>query len=181
MASFLCTEASVLLNELNLLPFLRQFGDARVVGSVALDVVVTRDIDVHMQVPPSLMTTMPTRVEEYLREQFVFDILIEERRKLGGINVRVEDHMGPSGSWNIDIWLTDRFELTDFSLLERLRRELLPVHYTIVQDIIRALQWRGELNSRIVNKVFLAVLEHGVHNIDEFVSRYLNRAYSSAG
>ena len=43
-------EAQKIIDELGVMPVLRSVGEARIVGSVALDVIVKRDIDVHLVV-----------------------------------------------------------------------------------------------------------------------------------
>ena len=95
----LCSEALGIVHDLQLLPLLARFGRARLVGSVALDLVVKRDIDLHLLVDnadlwpvarvilgeaSALVGPAETHIHTYLSE--------------GGLKVGVEDYAWDSGT-----------------------------------------------------------------------------------
>jgi len=146
----------------------KPFGEARLVGSVALDLIVKRDIDVHL-----LTTTpdIPTIIEAISRRALACEKINEVRisdYRPRGMKVGIDVYPGPSGTWSIDIWVTNHTEHTGFELVERLTRELTPEHRVAIMDIKQALYQQGRLCDGISTRVYLAILDAGIHSLYEF-------------
>ena len=168
-SSHLKREAEAILKDLSLLELVGQFGVARLVGSTALDLLVKRDIDIHLLVKDSNLMDVVDRIyHELLGWHNIKELRISDYREREGVKIGIDSYHGPSGVWDLDIWVTNRAERTGFAIVERLRGELLPEHRKVIMKIKRAYHKRGELRDGLSTLIYEAVLDAGVRNLDEF-------------
>ncbi|MFX1254851.1 MAG: hypothetical protein ACFFCZ_24790, partial [Promethearchaeota archaeon] len=132
-ANFLRMEAEAILNELNLVNLLKSFGDARIVGSVVLDLIVKRDIDIHVLVQTSNLLSVVNSVYPLLLNfEKIHEVRISDYREEGGIKIGIDVYPGTSDNWSIDIWITNKFETTAFEFMNYLQDQLTPEHRKII-------------------------------------------------
>ena len=162
-------EAEAIIQSLTLFELLAPFGTVRLVGSVALDLIVKLDIDIHLLVETAdLYAVVDPIYHALLNQPLVSEIRISDYRPRSGLKIGVDVYPGPSGLWSIDLLVTDHAETTGFALSERLARELTTQHRTVIMSIKQALNAQGRLRDGISKRVYLAVLEGGVRSFDEF-------------
>jgi len=174
-------EAETVLRKLHLPATLSRHGQARVVGSVALDLLVRRDIDVHLLISSNdVMGVCDQVYRQLLRQADIHEVRISDHRDRGGVKIGIDAYPGGAGVWAIDIWITDRPETTGFALVERLNRELKGEHRQAILAIKRHYHAEGKLRDGLSAQIYEAVANHGVRTVDDF-ERFLARAAGKAG
>jgi hypothetical protein len=166
--SDLANEAYAIITELSLLELLRRFGDARLVGSVPLDLIVKLDIDIHVLVSNrELLITVDSIYHRLLENEQIREVRISDYRP-EGVKIGIDSYPGVSGDWSIDIWVTSQVEYTGFSFLDRLERELLPGHRSTIMEIKRSYHHQGLLRDGISMQIYRAVLDDEVRSVKKF-------------
>lgn len=174
--SALKREAEAIIAELGLLDVTGRCGRAEVVGSVALDLIVRRDIDIHLLVDsPDLLAAADRVYHALLDHPRIGEVRITDYRAEGGVKIGIDAYQAPSGVWSIDIWITDRIETTAFAYTRGLLARLTPEHRAAILAIKRACHARGELRDGISCRIYGAVVDKGVRSEGEF-RRYLEWA-----
>jgi hypothetical protein len=162
-------EAEGIIRELGLLELLNRYGDARVVGSVALDLIVKLDIDIHLLVAADdLLAVVDSVYHQLLDRPRVREVRITDYRAEGAVKIGIDRHPGPSGTWSLDLWITNRIETTAFATVERLRRELRPDHRRAILAIKRHYDRQGLLRDGLSSRIYEAVLDGGVRTVEAF-------------
>lgn len=162
-------EAEGIVEELNLLGLLTAYGDARIVGSVALDLIVKLDIDIHVLVRNEDLLEVTNGIyRKLLNHDRVREVRISDYRDQG-VKLGIDSYPGVSGNWSIDIWVTNKVEETGFEMIERLRGEMSMEHRKNIMAIKSYYHERGLLRDGISTLIYSAVVEKGIQNIDEFM------------
>lgn len=162
-------EAQAIIDRLALLEMLGQFGEARLVGSVALDLIVKLDIDFHLLTDQEdLFATAWVISRTLLEHEEIKEFRLTDYRHEGGLKIGIDRYPGPSGDWSIDIWVTNRRETTAFTFTDRLLRELTAEHRQAILTIKAFFHRQDKLRDGISKAIYLAVLEGGVRTVDEF-------------
>jgi hypothetical protein len=169
------TEADQLLTS-GLRAILDEYGDVHIVGSYALQLMVWRDLDIHV-VQPAIDKTrffdLGGRIADLLRPPRMHyrDETVAATEGLPrGLYWGVYLGDERDGAWKIDIWVTDAddFELVRAygeRLNERLSNTTRPLILQIKSDCWRHPKYRREFAS---GDIYSAVLDHGVVDIDGF-------------
>ena len=156
-------EAEKIIQELNLLGLLIPHGEARVVGSVALDLIVKRDIDVHVVVESADLLDVVNRISSHLlNHEKVREIRISDYRHKGSMKVAVDAYPGASGNWSVDIWLTTRPETTGFKLVDYLEKVLNPEQREAILRIKDHYYQRGQLRDSMSTLIYKAVVNKDI-------------------
>jgi hypothetical protein len=163
------SEAERIIGELALLDILAPLGDAGVVGSVALDLIVKLDIDLYLVVKNGdLLAATDEVYHRLLEDTRVQEGRITDHRQQGGLKIGIDSYSGVSGSWSIDIWITERAETTGRALVERLQRVLTAEHREAIMGIKREFNRQGELRDGMSSLIYDAVVDQGIRTADEF-------------
>ena len=177
------TEADTLLQG-GLRDVLASYGAVHIVGSYALQLMVWRDLDVHL-VPPSLdrhdFFEFGDRIAELLaphRMQFRDERIARTRGLPVGLYWGVYLGDGQARTWKLDLWATDQRGLdmvTSYS--RRLQQRISPESRQSILEI-KAACWHhpGYRKDFGSVDVYEAVLEHGVQDVDGFWD-YVNRLH----
>jgi hypothetical protein len=167
-SSALKREGEQIVRDLAFLEFLRQYGEAQLVGSVPLDLVVKRDLDLYVLVDtPDLLGVVDAVYRYLLAQEYIHEVRISDYRGRGGIKVGVDAYPGVSGDWSIDIWVTDRVKTTGFELVKRLRERLKPEHCAVILGIKREKHRQGQLRDGLSKLIYEAVVDKGVRSVEE--------------
>ena len=162
-------EALSIVEELRLLEILRLHGRAEVVGSVALDLVVKPDIDVHLHADSEdLLAVCDDIYHQLLASDRVRQVRISDYRDSGGLKVGIDSLPGLSGPWSIDIWVTNSAEAAGFQLVDALRPVLTAETRQTILAIKRHYHESGRLRDALSTRVYSAVVDHGVRTPEEF-------------
>jgi hypothetical protein len=169
LRSSLKAEAEDIIRRLSLIQLLSRYGDARVVGSVALDLIIRRDIDIHLLVEANdLFSIVDNIYRDLLTKEHVRDVRISDYRERSGILIAIDSYPGASRDWSIDIWITNRKERTGFALVERLKQELSPEQREVIMKIKGVYHKRGQLRDSMSNAIYQAVIDAGVRDVKGF-------------
>jgi hypothetical protein len=136
---------------------------------VALDLVVKRDIDIHLLTHESALWPVARAIlAQVTRLVEPCETHIHDYSSNGGLKVGVEAYPGTSGCWTIDIWVTRRAETTAFAQVDHLRQVLTPELREIIMDLKRSLIARGTYPAGSGVMVYQAVLDHGVVDLASY-------------
>jgi hypothetical protein len=171
VASTLKLEAEGIIRNLGILELLGSYGEARIVGSVALDLIVKKDIDVHLVVRDTTpLEAAGSIIRGLLGRKHIKEIRVSDHRDKGGLKIGVDSYPGASGYWSIDIWVTDDVATTGFALVERLGRQLRLEHREAILRIKDHFHGRGQLHSGLSTLIYEAVIDGGIRTAEEFDS-----------
>ena len=161
-------EAERIIEELDLLRLLSAYGEARIVGSVALDLIVKLDIDVHLLVDNQDILEVVNGVYNCL---LTYENVPEVRiTKIPGhgIKIGVDKYPSDSGDWSIDILVTNNPNSTAFDSVERLRASLTPEQRETILALKRHYHAEGRLRDGMSHRIYSAVLGRGIKTVEEF-------------
>ncbi len=161
-------EAERIIEELDLLRLLSAYGEARIVGSVALDLIVKLDIDIHLLVDNQDILEVVNGVYNCL---LTYENVPEVRiTKIPGhgIKIGVDKYPSDSGDWSIDILVTNNPNSTAFDSVERLRASLTPEQRETILALKRHYHAEGRLRDGMSHRIYSAVLGRGIKTVEEF-------------
>jgi hypothetical protein len=162
-------EAEQIIEDLDIMGLLNAYGYARIVGSVALDLIVKRDIDIHALV--LLRDTMDMAqhlMAVLLKAEGVDEVSVKDYRERASLKVGIEEYQGESGPWSIDIWLTTDVSTTGFAIIDELEESLDEEMRDVILSIKRHYHIRDLLQDGLSTLIYRAVTEGGVQNANEF-------------
>ncbi len=170
MRSNLKAEAEKIIGELRLLDLLSRHGKAGVVGSVAYDLIVKLDIDIHLLVPEGtdLLNIVDSIYHQLLDCERVREVRISDYREDHAVKIGIDRYPGKSGDWSIDIWVTDKAEETAFEYVDRIRRALRPEHREAILGIKNYYYELGQLRDGMSVLIYEAVIGNSVRTVEEF-------------
>ncbi len=167
-------EAHRIVTKLGLLNCFSGLGEARVVGSVAVGLIVKRDIDVHVAVESGALTAAADKAcHTLLDSPKVREIRITDYRQgKAALKVAIDQFPGGSGNWSIDVWLTEVPSNTGFTLVEHVLSRLTPDSRALILEVKRQLHSQGLLRDGLSCRIYEAVLDRGLASVDA-VKSYL--------
>ena len=162
-------EANEILQKLNLMNILERYGDAQIVGSVVLELIVKLDLDIHVLLPHGELLDVTNKITtELLNMKGIREVRITDyRRKNNGIKIGIDECPMPSGNWTIDIWLTKDWTTTGIENTERVKAALTNQYREIILEIKEHYHSKGMLRDGISTLIYDAVLG-GVTSVQEF-------------
>lgn len=162
-------EALQIESQLGILNFLSPFGECAITGSVALDLIVKPDIDVHLLTKNDDLFMIIGEVYRFLiNKSEIQHVHISDYRINNGFKVGVYNYKGPNKKWSIDIWITHDPKSTGFVLLKKLNDKLTPKQREIILQIKRDYYNRGDLSESLSTAIYYAVFKHDVKNVTQF-------------
>ncbi|TXT57045.1 MAG: hypothetical protein BAJATHORv1_20645 [Candidatus Thorarchaeota archaeon] len=164
------TEALKILDALDIMDYLNSYGDARVVGSVALDLIVKLDLDVHvLLLLKSPMELAQEIIPILLSRKGVREIrLTDYRQSNEGLKIGIDSYPSMSGTWSIDIWLTEKVYTTGFLDVLRLSHRITLENRKTILKLKWHYHQRGKLRDGISKEIYEAVIYHDVKSVGEF-------------
>lgn len=173
-SNLLRDEALEIIEEYDLFEILGRYGDARLVGSVALDLVVKPDIDIHLYIDKSDVVQTAEAVKDALiANQICTEIRISEYLEKNSLKLGIDSLPGRSTDWSIDIWVTSDFNTTGFEETERINRLLNDKNREKILELKQYYFKKGQLRDGLSLLIYKSVLEMGVSGLDEFL-KYLD-------
>ena len=95
---------------------------------------------------------------------------ISDFREINSIKIGIDNFAGPSGSWDMDIWLTTQRNTTGFDMVQRLKQELTEENRKIIMNLKHHFYKKGMLRDGMSKKIYLAVIEKDIKTVEEFES-----------
>ena len=165
--------AERIIDDLGILKILEPFGDARVVGSIALDVIVKPDIDIHVVVDGDIFEVINAVYKHFINNENIREVKIKDFRDRGGMLVGVDRFIVDDVVWSTDIWVTNDMETTGFADIEKLQKDMTQEHREIIVKIKEEYYAnRGGTSGGISPKIYKSVVYDGVRSVEEFSQRY---------
>lgn len=162
-------EAIEIVRQLGVLEMLKPFGEAQLVGSVPLDLVVKPDIDIHLLLDGKEVMEATKEITELLIvKKEIKEIRVSNYLESDSLKIGIDRFSGKSAEWSIDIWVTSDPSTTGFEITENLKKKLRPEHRAAILDIKRSCYEQGELRASLSLLIYQAVVENGVSGPDEF-------------
>lgn len=170
--SLLYNEALQIIEHLNFLSLLAPYAQRiEVVGSVAFDLIVKKDIDIHLLVFPGqkpLSVAMQV-VNTLLEKTSLENIRVSYYKELESINCAIDSYSGPSENWSFDIWITADVKKTGFDFVRTMQMSLTADQRHLIMQIKHYLYKRDLLKDGMSRKVYDAVLSGRVVSLDDFL------------
>ena len=174
-------EAAAVLDDLTLLPLLQEVGRPVQVGSVALGLMVARDIDVTVLCPVLDTTTIFTVLAPLAGHPRIRELHFRDDTGHRNVDPNYPDwvYWGPryrsvaGTDWNLDVWfIQEDSRQFDLEHLESLPPKLTPETREAILSIKDSCLGRPWYSSY---GIYTAVLDHGVRTHQEY------RAYVEGG
>ena len=184
------SEATEILNKLNLLDFLSKFGNAKVIGSVALGLMTWRDIDIDMVVDE-------LKEEDYFQvAQYLFSnpevkrLILSDNRvlseKLKAQGIPESMYLGVfvkangDDEWKIDIRFVKDSLVRAEKYIDEIKSKLNDENKKIILEIKNVICAHPKyINKEIFGvDIYNSVLEGKVKNLDEFREYLSNKGIS---
>lgn len=161
-------EAQKVIDELGIMSVLKSTGDARVVGSVALDVIVKRDIDIHVVVK-DLFNAIDKIYRHLISHDNIHEVKIKDFGNSNGILVGVDEYKTEKGTWSIDFWVTTDEKTTGFADVQKLLQDMTQEHRAIIVQIKNDYCTNfGGTSHGLSPKIYKAVVYDGIRDTESF-------------
>lgn len=155
------------------LDLLAGFGEVRLVGSVALDLVVKPDIDFHLVVDQSQVVEVTKAITgELIADERLSELRISDYLTMGSLKIGIDNLPGRSTDWSVDIWITSTISTTGFEELEKFKSLLNEENRKAILEIKRHYFEKGQLPDGLSPIIYRAVLKEGVKNLQDFQDYY---------
>jgi len=160
-------EALSIVENLNILPKLSSYGRAELVGSVVLDLIVKRDIDIHLLLVQDNLISVAQEVVGFLLQKSDVQQVRATKYYGDSINITIDSYKGSSGDWSIDIWLTTNKDRTGFEKTEKLKKELMQKQRETIMQLKEYMHKQGRLRDGMSSVIYKAVIESEVRTPEE--------------
>jgi hypothetical protein len=168
-------QAECLIKKFNLEKGLQKFGEAHLVGSVALKTMLKNDIDYQIYVDrPNL--ELAEQVKGFLLKKGLETVLIKNLKFIGKILVSTEYFL-KGQRWTIDITFAKKgknVERDSFLFLQELKDKLNSKNRKIIIALKRVFKEKGLLHNQMSYYIYRGVLDGGVKNEKEMLN-YLRK------
>lgn len=178
-------EANKVLSELDLIDTLQKVGEPNLVGSIVLDLMVYKDIDIEVIVDPLNRKSI---------SQVISNLALKDSRRIDfsvinntshiklkfpeGIYLGIKYHLGSDwisnfsgneNTWKIDIWFVKRENARSLKTTEMIKSQLTEQNKKIILEIKNNL-YKEEGYRKIFSAldIYKAVLEERVGSVTEF-------------
>ena len=165
-------EAINIESELGIINFLSNFGRAEIVGSVANDLIVNKDIDIHLLTNNNVDDVAQKFIGflEYIKE--IRSIKIEDYKlEKKSVCVVIDNY----NNWNIEVWITSDINYTGFKMKEELKKRLDDDKRDTIISLKKYYNEKDLLHGEMSSNIYRAVLYNNINNIDEFKEYTLKR------
>jgi hypothetical protein len=172
-------EAFEIIEAFGFLEMLGKYGDARLVGSVALDLVVKPDIDFHLVLDKFDVVDAAESIKgSLITDERIREIRVSEYLERDSLKIGIDNLPGRSVECSIDIWITSDASTTGFEDTERIRSLLDEEIRNKILELKRFYFGKGQLHDGMSSIIYRAILYDGVSNLDEF-QKYLEEKFSA--
>lgn len=166
-------EAMGIVEELGILEMLSNFGEARIVGSVAHKLIVKKDIDIHILTSHDLLKTTFLVLDFLRNKDKSFEISYEDfRNQKSSMFIGLKNYSGVKYDWYVDIWITEKREYTGFAQVECFKKILTDQQRKVILQIKEYYNELDMLNDGFSSIIYEAVLNGDVTDRVQF-ERYL--------
>lgn len=160
--------AEKIIRDLRLLERLSAYGRAELVGSIALDLLVKPEIEVHLLIAKSDPVTVAGElVRQFLSETSFDQIKLFYNREVQGIKLIVDNYSEMFEDWSLDILITADPDYVAFEVIPEMRAQLDDEKRAIIMSLKRYYHAKKALYTGLNIKIYRAVVLYGIKKIDE--------------
>ncbi|MGU3460387.1 hypothetical protein [Bacillus sp. D48C] len=171
-------EAISIVDELGILELLNKFGEAKIVGSVAHELIVKKDIDIHLLTKYDLLEITFFTLDFLRDKNDKLEIYCEDfRNQKSSMFIGIKDYPGTTYKWYIDIWITSKREYTGFDQVKYFKNVLTRQQRKSILQIKKYYDGLDMLNNGFSSIIYEAVLYKNVTNQIQF-EQYLHDKFS---
>lgn len=158
-------EAIGIEKKLEIINFLDEYGKVGIVGGVANDLIVKKDIDIHL-LTTSDINVICDKLVKYLNlvklinKVEVEDFQVEKK----SICITVANYFG----WQIEIWLSNDDNFVGFQLAEELKQKLDKDKRKTIMDIKKYYYKKDLLHGELSTLIYKSVIYGKVKSLEEF-------------
>jgi hypothetical protein len=143
------------------------------VGSVALDLVVKPDIDIHLALDKNDLLAVTKEIAGALINlEEIKEIRIADYREKNSFFIGIDRYPGKTTTWSIDIWITSDKITTGFEETERVKAHLNEEKRKKILEFKQYYHARGELRNGLSSVIYRAVVDEGISNLIDFQNKY---------
>jgi len=165
----LAREAQAIIKDLRLLKSAGSIGKAELVGSVALGLIVKRDIDIHVFIGrKKLMPAVYKLSTMLLDHPKINEVRLSDCRNKNSIKIGIDEVGSTSGNWTIDLWVTTDESTLVFKETKEMLKKLTPANRKTILTIKRYYYKQGLLRHGMSSRIYDAVLNEGVTSVQGF-------------
>jgi len=181
-ATSLKNDAIKVLKDWDFLNILNKYGTPYIVGSVELDLMTWRDIDIEV-----ISSSAPTKNDIMEIAGYLFNKTgvrkvspidysdVDGVKKPKGLYVGAEYVDKENNKWKIDVWLLTKDSARTKDTTEMLKHKLTPKFKEIILDIKSQLSTHPKYRKEISSvDIYTAVIDSGIKNLEGF-KQYLSQ------
>lgn len=158
-------EAINIEKTLGIVDFLSKYGRAEIVGSVANNLIINKDIDIHLLTDDDIYTIRDKVIIFLQGINFINNIEIEDyKNEKEAVCIIIKNFK----AWNIEIWICTSEKYVGFHMKETLQNNLDDNTRKIIMDIKRYYYNKGALHGKMSTMIYKGVLDGQVKNVDDF-------------
>lgn len=166
-------EGLEIIKAFGFLELLERYGEARLVGSVALDLVVKPDLDFHLYVgEPGVVEVAGSLMGSLIAEPRIREVRITDYLDRASLKIGIDHLPGRTRDWSVDIWVTSDFSTLGFEELEEFLMLLNEENRQLILDLKRHYFEQGQLRDGLSSSIYRAVLKEGVSDLEGFQDYY---------
>lgn len=150
---------------------LKPYGIAELVGSVELDLIVKKDIDIHVLMPSGNPLKAALSISEpLLHDKAIDEIRITKYTQEQAAKIGIDDYAGESGLWSIDLWLTTNPQYICFDYIQNLKKSLTPKQRSLIMKGKKHFHEHRLFKAGISRKIYNAVSEKNIKTLDDLIT-----------
>lgn len=165
-------DAEGIIQDINLVGLLSKYGELKIVGSYALELMAWEDIDVLVKGEPNYDKFLEV-VNVLFKKENVYSLNIQDFRKSiypdrpQGIYCGIKYLKSKDTFWKIDIWFLPESSAED--VVEEVKNKLTDETREIILTIKNEMREKTKHGKEVSGMdVYKAVLDNGVKNLEEF-------------
>jgi hypothetical protein len=161
-------EAYGILRELGLMDLLAMYGRPYLVGSVPLRTIVKLDVDINVVLEQELFESCLAITQALFFQRRIADVRWTNLLYQQAVKLSLDRYPAPSGDWSIDMILTPNPATEALVHLEWVAERMTEEARQAILSIKAHYYHRGEYCRGLGYRIYQAVLDRGVRNVDEF-------------
>lgn len=157
-------EALDIIEKLKLIDLLNSYGRVEIVGSVAADLILDRDIDIHILTDYNIHEISEITIGFIKTYHNISEIKVESYEDKESICVTIVNY----NNWNIEIWISNNINYVGFELKKELEKLLTDEKRKIIMCLKRHYYALNLLHGEMSTNIYKAVIYYNINSIDSF-------------
>lgn len=164
-------EALYIVEKLEIIKFLDFYGRVEVVGSVAFDLILNRDIDVHLLTTYDIYQICDKLIVFLNNNSKICNTEVEDYKDKQSICLIIKDY----NKWNIEVWISNNQNYVGFKLKKDLEKLLNDEKRKIIMEIKKYYNDMNLLHGEMSTNIYKAVAYYNINSIGEFKKYISNK------